>query len=70
MDSLDISQCTKPVSIMVAQENYGTFKLGNFLFLVNFTSHSDDWWLDSGANIHVSFNHSCFSTYQESVEVV
>lgn len=33
---------------------------------VNLAIRSDDWWFDSGANIHVSFERSSFSTYQES----
>ena len=34
--------------------------------LVNFTYQDKDWWLDSGANIHVCFDRDLFKSYQKS----
>ena len=36
--------------------------------LVNLTYGNNDWWLDSGANVHVCFNHTLFKNYQKSSE--
>ena len=33
--------------------------------LINFTYHNN-WWLDSGANVHVWFDHAFFKSYHNS----
>ena len=43
-----------------------SFRLVHFAPLVSFTIHFDEWWLESGANTHITFNWSWFSTYRES----
>ena len=43
-----------------------SIRLVYFVHLVNFIIHFNDWWLDFGANTHVTFDRSLFSTYQES----
>ena len=34
--------------------------------MINFTYENKDWWLDSGANIHVCFDFDFFKNYQKS----
>ena len=44
-----------------------SFRLENSIPLINNTIYnSNDWWLDSGANIHVCNERSWFLNYQES----
>ena len=42
----------------------GTSGYGNLLHTVLSVFHSPDWWVDTGANIHVCANVSLFSSYQ------
>ena len=51
--------------INVIEEN-ADFRFVNSFPLINLTTHSDEWWLDSGAQIHVSFDRSWFTTNQKS----
>jgi Zinc knuckle. len=49
---------------MVISEGGGTSGYGNFLPTVLSVFHSPDWWVDTGANIHVCADISLFSSYQ------
>jgi hypothetical protein len=50
--------------VNMIEENPDSFRCTSLL--VNSVTSSSDWWLDSGANIHVCNDCSWFSTYQES----
>ncbi|KAL0289322.1 UNVERIFIED_CONTAM: hypothetical protein Sangu_2618300 [Sesamum angustifolium] len=47
-------------------EESPSVRLPSIPSLVNFTYQNNDWWLDSGANIHVCFDKSMFKSYQNS----
>ncbi len=49
---------------MSISEGGGTSGYGNFLPTVLSICHSPDWWVDTGANIHVCADISLFSSYQ------
>jgi hypothetical protein len=49
---------------MVISETGGTSGYGNPLPTVLSVCHSPDWWIDTGANIHVCADISLFSSYQ------
>ena len=52
---------------MVVSEAEGeTSGLDNFLPTVLSVCHSPEWWMNTGANIHVCVNASLFSSYQVS----
>jgi hypothetical protein len=42
----------------------GTSRYGNLLHTVLSVFNSPDWWIDTGANIHVCADKSLFSSYQ------
>ena len=42
----------------------GTSGYGNLLLIVLLICHTHDWWIDTGANIHVCADISLFSSYQ------
>ena len=42
-----------------------SFRLDSSLSIVNSITFSSDWWLDSGANIHICTDRSWFKSYQE-----
>ena len=42
----------------------GTSGYGNLLHTVLSVFHSPDWWVDTGANIHISVDIFLFSSYQ------
>ncbi|XP_020247372.1 uncharacterized protein LOC109825063 isoform X2 [Asparagus officinalis] len=50
--------------VNMVENNSDSFRLASSSYVVNCTTFSDDWWLDSGANIHISSDRSWFSTYQ------
>jgi len=45
--------------------NSNSFGLDSSLSILNSITFSSDWWLDSGANIHIYIDHSSFKSYQE-----
>jgi hypothetical protein len=49
---------------MVIGETAGTSRYGNILPIVLLVCHSPEWWIDTGANIHVCTDISLFSSYQ------
>ncbi|EEC67961.1 hypothetical protein OsI_35706 [Oryza sativa Indica Group] len=49
---------------MVISEGRGTSGYGKILPTVLSVFHSPDWWVDTGANIHVCANIFLFSSYQ------
>nr|ABA98004.1 retrotransposon protein, putative, Ty1-copia subclass [Oryza sativa Japonica Group] len=49
---------------MVISEGGGTSGYGKFLPTILSVFHSPDWWVDTGANIHVCADISMFSSYQ------
>jgi hypothetical protein len=62
------SQCPnckgKKSTNMVVSEAGGTSGYGNLLPIVLSVFCSPEWWVDTGANIHVCANASLFSSYQ------
>ena len=44
--------------------NGGTSGYDNLLHTVLLVFHLPDWWVDTGANIHVCADISLFSSYQ------
>ena len=51
---------------MVISEPGGTSRYGNLLPTVLSIFCSPEWWVDTGANIHVYADASLFSFYQDS----
>jgi hypothetical protein len=49
---------------MVIGKIVGTLRYGNILSTVLSVYHSPEWWIDTGANIHVCADISLFSSYQ------
>ncbi|EEE68923.1 hypothetical protein OsJ_27787 [Oryza sativa Japonica Group] len=49
---------------MIISEDGGTSGYGKILPTVLSVFHSPDWWVDTGANIHVCADFSLFSSYQ------
>ena len=49
---------------MVISEPGGTSGYGNLLPIVLSVFCSPEWWVNTGANIHVCANASLFSSYQ------
>ena len=47
----------------VGNTESGTFGYGNSPTVLS-VCHSTDWWIDTGANIHVCVDISLFSSYQ------
>ena len=52
--------------VNMIEMNPTSFRLASSSHLVNSLTASTDWYLDSGANIHVCNDRSSFSNYQES----
>jgi hypothetical protein len=50
-------------AIMVVSEGGETTGYGNFLPIVLSMCSSPEWWIDTGANIHVGADISMFSSY-------
>jgi hypothetical protein len=49
---------------MVISETAETSRYGNILHTVLLVYHLPEWWIDTGANIHVRADISLFSSYQ------
>ena len=49
---------------MISETGGGTSRYGNSLPFIFSVCLSPEWWIDSGANIHVSANVSLFISYQ------
>ena len=56
-------QDSKSVNMVVSNNENGASGYGN-LFTVFSVCQSNDWWIDTGANIHVCADISLFSSYQ------
>ena len=54
----------KKKSANIIEADGGTSGYGNLLHTVLSVFHSPNWWVDTGANIHVCANISLFSSYQ------
>ena len=50
--------------MVVREAEGGTSGYGNSLPTVLSVCHSPEWWMDTGANIHVCADASLFSSYQ------
>jgi len=49
----------------ISEAQGGTSEYGNYLPSVFSVCHSPEWWMDAGANVHISTDISLFSSYQE-----
>jgi hypothetical protein len=49
--------------MVVSETEGGTFGYGNSLPTVLLVCHSPEWWMDTGANIHVCADASLLSSY-------
>jgi hypothetical protein len=49
--------------MVVSEAEGGTFGYGNSLPTVLLVCHSLEWWMDTGANIHVCVDASLLSSY-------
>ena len=52
--------------MVISEAEEGTSGYGNSLPTVLSVCHSSEWWMDTGANIHVCADASLFSSYQVS----
>ena len=50
--------------MVVSEAEEGTSGNGKFLPTILSVCHSPEWWMDTGANIHVCADASLFSSYQ------
>ena len=54
----------KSVNVVISETGGGTSRYGNSLPFVLSVCLSPEWWMDSGANIHVCADVSLFTSYQ------
>jgi hypothetical protein len=54
----------KTTNMVISETREGTSKYGNYLPTVLSVHHSPEWWVDTGANIHMCVDISLFSSYQ------
>jgi len=52
--------------MIVSEAEGGTSGYDNVLPTIFSVYHSPEWWMDTGANVHVCANISLFSSYQAS----
>ena len=50
--------------MVIGEAEGGTSGYGNYLPTVLSVCHSPEWWMDTGANVHVCADISLFSSYQ------
>jgi hypothetical protein len=58
------TQDKKSAKVVTTESRDGTSGYGNSLLFVLSVCNSPEWWMDSGANIHVCADASMFSSYQ------
>jgi hypothetical protein len=58
------TQDKKSANVVTTETGDGTSGYGNSLPFVLSVCNSPEWWMDSGANIHVCVDASMFSSYQ------
>ena len=63
-DCLDGKQKPKKKSANLIEIDGGTLWYGNLLHTILLVFHSPDWWVDTGANIHVCADIFLFFSYQ------
>jgi hypothetical protein len=54
----------KSANMVISETRGGTSRYGNPLPFILSVCHSPEWWMDSGANIHVCADVSLFASYQ------
>ena len=59
-----LAQEKKTTNMIVSETAEGTSRYGNLLSTVLSVCQSPEWWVDTGANIHVCADISLFSSYQ------
>ena len=52
------------MNMVVSEAEGGTSGYGNYLPTVLSVCHSLEWWMDTGANVHVYADISLFYSYQ------
>jgi hypothetical protein len=58
------TQDKKSANVVTTETEDGTSGYGNSLLFVLSVCNSPEWWMDSGANIHVCADASMFTSYQ------
>ena len=66
MPDRKFKQEKKYANMVVSEAERGTSGYGHSLPTVLSVCHSPEWWMNTGANIHVCVNASLFSSYQVS----
>jgi hypothetical protein len=59
-----VGQNSKSVNMIVSSMEEGTTGYGNLVPTVLSVFQSTEWWVDTGANVHVCANISMFTSYQ------
>jgi len=54
--------------VNMVELNSNSFRLDSSLSIANSITFSSNWWLDSGANIYICMDHSCFKSYHKQHE--
>lgn len=52
------------MNMVISEAEGGTSGYGNYLPTILSVCHSSEWWMDTGANVHVCAHIALFSSYQ------
>ena len=51
------------MNMVVSESKEGTSRCGNYLPTVFSVCHTLEWWMDTGANVHICADISLFNSY-------